>query len=142
MNERNPPPKGEPGPACVPGWLEENKIERVSTSPSSIRNDKFALLLAKIAHGYAVAECGSEVDFVPILKEILERGTTGAPLHSYLIGGESKVEPPSSQLHELGIIRRENSKYSLRVVRIRLFAKFGAPTYYVVVSALPRNQRR
>lgn len=91
--------------------------------------EEFCQMLAKTGHSFAVAELGYS-HFKPFLiphiknKELANCGD--------YIGSLSKDESPSGKLHELSIYKNSNPNYV--TVRIRLLAKLGTPTYYVVVG--------
>ncbi len=89
--------------------------------------EEFCLMLAKIGHAYASAEIGCE-KFEPLLTSALLRRDLSN--RADFIGGLGRDEAPSSALHELSVHDHNN----LVVVRIRLLAKLGTPTYYVVAG--------
>lgn len=96
---------------------------------------EFCLMLAKIAHSFAVAELG-EAAFVPYLREVItKRELTN---RATVIGGLMKCESASPDLHNLSIRESPPGKEELVVVRLRLFARLGTPTYFVVAGR--RNQ--
>ena len=55
----------------------------------------------------------------------------------HYIGSRDTDEPATDQLHELEVAERLSD--SLIIVKIRLLAKLGTPTYYVVVGNGSRN---
>jgi hypothetical protein len=77
--------------------------------------------------------------FIPRFKSLGFSGIFYKDLYncSDYIGSLSKDESPSDQLHELSIHKNSNPNYV--TVRIRLFAKLGTPTYYVVVGQRLEN---
>jgi len=92
---------------------------------------EFCLMLAKIAHSYAIAELGMQgvEAFLPRLimeSDMSDRAT--------FIGGLNYDEPHTSLSHELSFGTHTCDKPDLVGVRIRLFAHFGTPTYYVVAG--------
>ena len=87
-------------------------------------------MLGKIGHSLAVAELGLE-RFKPLLRNMILDGASEAFNH---IGGEPEIEPPSPSLHELGLGYQRANGTDYVVARIRLFARHGGPTYYVVVG--------
>ncbi|MFZ3122675.1 MAG: HNH endonuclease [Thermodesulfovibrionales bacterium] len=92
---------------------------------------EFCLMLAKIAHSYAVAELGNQ-KFKPLLLElILQKNLSN---RADFIGGLDYDEPPSGNLHELSIEKHPCNRSDLVVVRIRFLSKLATPTYYVVVG--------
>ena len=90
----------------------------------------FCSLLAKIAVSYVVAEKGAAPQSSKIASIAI-----GEEMQNCLhyIGSAAKDEPPSSLLHELSIVH--HSRGDSFLVRIRLLAKLGTPTYFVVVPA-------
>jgi hypothetical protein len=94
---------------------------------------KFSQFLAKIAHGFAVDAFGDY--FVPFLREII-RDKQLADQRYDLVGGKSEAEAASANLHELSAEWRVVNDVTYAVVRIRLFANLGAPTYFVVAGRL------
>lgn len=89
----------------------------------------FCKLLAKIAHAYAIAELGFE-SVKSVVAPFIVTETLDHCLH--YIGSQDSDEPPTDQLHELEVAQRLSD--SLLIVKIRLLAKLGTPTYYVVVG--------
>jgi hypothetical protein len=97
----------------------------------TITSEPFCLMLAKIAHAYAVAELGLD-SFTPCLQQmIIRRDLTDRPL---LIGGGGGDEPPAGVLHDIAIDCSPHTPPGAVVVRIRLLAAIGTPTYYVVAG--------
>ena len=90
---------------------------------------EFCQLLGKIAYSYAVAELGYGSFYPYLLPGILKAEL--ADCDSY-IGSLEKDEPPSELLHELSLGSSIISNHI--VVRVRLLAKLGAPTYFVAVG--------
>ena len=92
----------------------------------------FCRMLGKIGHSYAVAEFGYK-GFTPFLPAaILGR----APWQfGYFVGGHADLEPASKFISEVGhgIVPAADGRAFI-VVRIRLFADLGAPTFYVVAG--------
>jgi hypothetical protein len=117
-------------------WLTENKVTSVRSYETGVEGIKFALLIAKIGHAYATAECINDPDYHPVLAELVRKETSPLPL-PYLVGGEQEILPATDNLHEVQILRRRTAKQILLVVRIRLFAFLATPTYYAVAGAYP-----
>ena len=97
----------------------------------------FCQMLAKIAHSFAYAELGDR--FTPALIDAIrtKHGRTGEAWSEryHFVGGNPAERPKSTALHELDLATtKQHTKRPLVVVRIRLFAKYGAPTYYVVAG--------
>ncbi|WP_146770313.1 hypothetical protein [Mesorhizobium hawassense] len=99
----------------------------------SLIGERFALLLAKIAHGFATAERDDIDHFNPVLADTILREPSAPPL-PYLIGGSPKLLPASQEIHEIGLARGVTKFGVTWIVPIRLFGEFGAPSYQVVVS--------
>lgn len=95
--------------------------------------DTFALCrtLAKIAHSYVVAEIGMD-SFVPTLPHFILGNYDSLRLH--YVGGIVREHAPSNELHEIEIEKPNDEQWQYIVVRIRLFAKFGAPIYRIVAG--------
>jgi hypothetical protein len=91
---------------------------------------EFCQMLAKIGHSFAVGELGVDA-FRPFLVPHIVRSELSDC--DRFIGGMREDEAASNELHELSIVNAANS--NLVVVRIRLLAKLGTPTYYAVVGA-------
>ena len=94
----------------------------------------FCSLLAKIAVSYAVAERG-----ISLQQSKCAAIAVGEDMQNCLhyIGSLDKDEPPSSSLHELSIGR--HSRPDSMLVRVRLLAKLGTPTYFVVLPRKPKT---
>ncbi|RWD14166.1 MAG: hypothetical protein EOS74_19480 [Mesorhizobium sp.] len=99
----------------------------------SVDGTRFALQLAKIAHGYAFAERADIDCFNPVLSDTILRKPGATPL-PYLIGGIPEIAPPTDEALELGLSRGVTKFGVTWLVDIRLFPWIGAPTYRVVVS--------
>jgi hypothetical protein len=86
-------------------------------------------MLAKVAYSFAVAECGGTRIDSPLVSYATGGDTTRCLRY---IGSCEDAEPPSASLHDLNMVFDPVGK--LTVVRVRLLACLGAPTYYVVVD--------
>lgn len=88
----------------------------------------FCSLLAKIALSYTVAEKG-----IAAQRSRLANIALGENMQNCLhyIGSVEKDEPPSNSLHELSL--GHHTRTGSILVRVRLLAKLGTPTYFVVV---------
>lgn len=91
----------------------------------------FCLMLAKIAHAYAVAELGAN-GFTPFLKSMIRDGDTSN--RAQFIGGLLGAEPPSENLHELSFDSHTCDRPNTVSVRIRLLSFLGSPTYFVAAG--------
>ena len=94
----------------------------------------FCRLLAKIAHSFATAELGQHG-----FESTVTSYVSGADLSHclYYIGSGDRDEHPTDSLHELTILNGPLG--APLVVRVRLLAKLGTPTYYVVVAESRRR---
>jgi len=91
----------------------------------------YGRLLAKIAHSYAVAELGL-YGFDPLLVPYIREESLD--LWNY-VGSALHPEPVSSSLHEVSFVSRKTfSGEDVLTCRIRLFAQFDTPIYYVIVG--------
>lgn len=93
----------------------------------------FARFLAKIAHGYAVAELGIDA-FEPTTRALI-RGHDSRM--NQFVGGQLGADLPADELHCLRHCIRNDS--GAIVVCIRLFALLSAPIYHVLVGRLNRS---
>lgn len=98
-----------------------------------------ARMIAKIAHSYAVAEFGLDA-FSPLLLNVI---LTDSGNWTHLVGGTDEPIEKADQkdlMHSLdaGIVRMATGSYL--VVKVRLFARFNAPTYQAVVGSLSPEQ--
>jgi hypothetical protein len=91
----------------------------------------FCLMLAKIAHSFAVAELGLGT-FNPFLLDIIRNRDLSN--RAEFIGGGSGDEPPSEQLHELTFDSTASTDPDIIAVRVRLLSILGTPTYYVAAG--------
>ncbi len=91
---------------------------------------RFCQFLAKIAHCYAVDVLGD--GFSPMLLELIRTEARSARYD--LIGGMPSTDP-SDNLHELELNWHRSEGVDYALVRIRLFANLGAPTYLVVAGS-------
>ena len=92
----------------------------------------FLALLAKMAHGFAVAELGANA-FHPVLRECI-RGHT--PPSGHWVGGDPENPALEPSFHKIGIHFEHVDATCYVVVTIRLFCFVGTPQYRVVVGAL------
>jgi hypothetical protein len=94
--------------------------------------EPFLRLLAKMAHGFAVAELG-QPSFDPVLREFIR----DMPLRAAnWIGGDLENPPREPALHRIGIHFEQVGTVRYVVVTIRLFCFLGTPQYHVVVGSL------
>lgn len=97
----------------------------------------FCRMLAKIGHAFAVFELGVD-GFRPILTDIIRDPDRASRAAIGFVGGLHPSPPPPRSLHQLSVGRATiEGGTTFVVVRIRLFAQFGAPVYSVVVGVPP-----
>ena len=96
---------------------------------ATTRVREFCQMLAKIGHSFAVGELGLDAFRPFLLPHII--GQDLDDRHRF-IGSLPEDEVASNSLHELSITNTR--LHDLVVVRIRLLAKLGTPTYFVVVG--------
>lgn len=89
--------------------------------------ESFVRLVAKIAHGFAVAHFGYE-GFRPFLPDLI---LGNARNWGELIGGELEDKPPLNSRDHLRLDIYEGPVIGCEV---RLFAQYGAPTYHAAVG--------
>lgn len=87
-------------------------------------------MLAKIAHGYALANVPPDT-FKPTLREVI-LGTSSA-FHLF-IGGPRAEPPPTRDLWEVHLKPRLANSRLLLVVQFRLFGLHGGPGYEIVAG--------
>ena len=111
-------------------WLCE-ALGAIQVMPTAeIQTDPFCLTLAKIAHAFASAELGRE-SFKPLLTDMIRQRDLSS--RAEFIGGGEGNEAPSPELHQVEFDKTSTST-SLVIVRIRLLAILGTPTYSVVAG--------
>jgi hypothetical protein len=125
-------------------FSEISRQGRVRLNPKGFAASPFARFLAKVAHAYAVAELGMDGFYAALPPIILERDPHFV---FHYVGSGGGDEPTSTRLHDLNLRRQwqlaafsGRGSRELMVVRIRLFARHGLPTHYVVVGE-PRGHR-
>lgn len=103
------------------------------------RVDVFARFLAKVAHGFAIAQFGPN-SFEPYLRDVI---VGNDPNIGYLVGGDeppTKPDPPLPEGrhrvtgHQMALGQVAAGSGRLLVCWIRLFPFTGAPSYAVVVG--------
>lgn len=106
---------------------------RVSTR-MKLEPIKLIQMLAKIGHAFATAEFGHG-NFSPFLIDIILNKSLDYP--HYYVGSQVMLDPDSAHLHEIGWRIQEVRGCAIIVIKIRLFALWGMPTYFVVAGELP-----
>ncbi|MCH4543815.1 hypothetical protein [Ochrobactrum sp. A-1] len=107
-------------------------------SSQAIDMVRFAQLIAKIAHVYAMHHFRSSV-FVPRVAEFVRTDfpREAAPPPHYLehVGCLwRQLDGTTGNLHEIEVGRMTWNGSARRAVRVRLFASYGMPSYYVTVE--------
>jgi len=111
-------------------WLCE-ALGAVQVMPTAeIQTDPFCLTLAKIAHAFTSAELGRE-RFTPLLTDMIRQRDLSS--RAEFIGGGEGNEAPSPELHQVEFDKTAAST-GFVIVRIRLLAILGTPTYSVVAG--------
>ena len=110
--------------------IQRGKANELKFTGSTVDTTQVGRLLAKIAHSYAMAELGVEA-FNPLLLDIIK--DKNATFIGQYVGDAMAFNNPGTDLHEIDIDPFfERHRYV--VVRVRLFANYGLPTYWVVVG--------
>jgi hypothetical protein len=123
----------------VQGFVNRGVRNFASPSMDTVR---FCQLLAKIAHGFAVAELGLD-GFMPMLPPFILRefgAKENWPNCYHVVGGNPFDWAPDEALHVLGW-GFPDSGHQYLVVLIRLFANLGAPIFQVVVGEVTEEQK-
>lgn len=116
-------------------YMRQLRGQRLRIGP--FRHRTFARLLAKIGRGLAVAELGEEAfQPIPSLCDMILGRSDDLP---YLVGGDFDIKPPSEHGHEFGFEYKTINERRYVVVRLRLLAWLGTPTYRVVVGEVDPN---
>ena len=109
---------------------EKYGIEKWSTI--SLNTRYFCRMLAKIGHSFAVAQLGLN-GFNPILRDMIRDPDMTSRAVLPFVGGQLP-EPPRKALHFAEVVNTEIGDTTFVLVKIRLFAQLGAPTYLVVAG--------
>jgi hypothetical protein len=116
-------------------WPEQTALQKVARGTEglhigSLRPITFARFIAKVAHGYAVADVGLNT-FDPLLLDLIAGRTEEI---SFLIGGDEDIPLPRNEQFVLqsGWVSLDNVTYL--VVQLQLYANLGTPKYLVVVG--------
>lgn len=117
--------------------LNQFRKETNHTGPAALKigdipQADFLRFLAKIAHGYAIANCGFD-QFKHLAPDII-LGRSKALC--YVVGGEWEIPPPDTDAGifdlKLGEAVRANTTYV--VVGVRVYPFMGTPQHIVVVG--------
>lgn len=123
-----------------------NPVERLKGLPPGtglsvkFKPDKFARVLAKIAHGFAVLSLGTE-GFDPFLKKVIisEEGEVGRFVGMTPFGVNSKPPVADGHLHLLDLDFVTNDDVRYVVARIQLFCDWEKSPHYVVICGTLRG---
>ncbi len=132
---RNAGPKDPARIVALGGWVPPVPVEdAVRGLPHQVsvelNHSMFFRMIAKIAHGFAVAAYGVD-GFTPLLAETIRRG---GGIESYYVGGlgiGSKLEATSS-LHEVTSRTIVKDGKAFLVATVSLFARIGYPPHQAV----------
>ena len=109
-------------------WLCD-ALGAVQVMPTgSVNTETFCLTIAKVAHSFLAGKLGLHA-FEPTLSAMIRDRDTSK--RARFIGGGEGSEPPSEHLHEIDVATGMCVDPSIIVVRVRLFAVLGTPTYHV-----------
>lgn len=109
--------------------LLRKKHDLIEFGTSSLDIFSLCRTLAKIAHAFTMATFSLE-EFIPTLPHYVIGNYDAFCLH--YVGGISEAPPPGPLLHEISIEPATSEQWEYIVVRVRLFARYGAPIYRVV----------
>jgi hypothetical protein len=100
----------------------------------------FVRMIAKIAHGYAVAELGLDA-FKPMVVDLILGHATN---YGYLVGGSMTIEPsvPDKGNHWIALgMGAGTISPPVVLVTVRLFQQAQTPSYHVVVGRLETEEQ-
>jgi hypothetical protein len=112
-------------------WLCEMLGAKEVMPIGTVNTETFCLTLAKVAHAFASAELGIDA-FEPFLFDMIRNRNLSN--RATFIGGGEGNELPSAGLHEVGFDSGVGIDADTIVVRVRLFAVLGTPTYHIAVG--------
>ncbi len=105
-----------------------NKVQHLGSSDPIL----FGRLVAKIGHGFAMAELGPGT-FEPFCADFILGKDDRHP--AYWIGTDLSEQEPQAKLHSICIEDRMSTTHNFVVVRLRLFASTKTtPSYRIVVG--------
>ena len=96
----------------------------------------FARMLAKTAHAFAVARWGLD-GFAPLLTDLIREKTED---YADLVGGDPGQSPYHPSAYRMQLNRRTIGGTEHGIVAIQLFARLGAPVFYVIVGSTKSTQ--
>lgn len=120
-------------PGATPALLREHGP--FAPTEISLNRRTFCLMLAKIAHSFSIAHGVADIPNAKLLlPDFIRSGEVPAP---YLVGGRYEVEDATDYLHEIAFGKYIASGRQFMAARIRLFAPWRSPTYFVAVAEIP-----
>lgn len=133
-------------PAAIPGFagfwghqlvdVKELMEKRPHIATPFFDTVRFAQMIAKISHGFAIAKLGEDM-FTPLLTEFIRRKFS--PFEQYpecyhLVGGLPDSFAPSPSLHQVALAVSPANGQQYLICRVRLFGNLGAPIFMAVVG--------
>lgn len=106
-----------------------------SCAVSCIDAHAFARMLAKVAHGLAVAELGRG-GFVPYLPPVI---LGNDPQFLKFVGSVQEAEPATTESFAMNLATFGEAPNRVITAQLRLFADRGAPGYRIIVGHYPKD---
>jgi hypothetical protein len=113
--------------------------QQVIQAIPDISQETFARMLAKIAHGFAVAELGVG-GFTPLLLDVIKRPDAYTPHYVGGIWGDPAPPDEAGTLHEMSLSVEPVGAAVYLTATLRLMAHQRSPIYRVVVGELTSEQ--
>ena len=101
--------------------------------PQAIRMDRFARVIAKIAHSHTIALRPS-IRFIPLLPDVILGKVTD--WHRVIGGVDANVPHDAKYVVSYGLGVRDVSGVRYLAAQLRFFADRGSPTYEAVVGEI------
>lgn len=130
----------KPNPELSPKVVATLENEGRQSLAMMFDETRFALWIAKIAHGYTATFRNVFRNLVLLLPDLIRREHSPWPL-AYFIGGEDHIAD-AGPAHSLELFHVDASVGRLLGVRVRLFGNYGTPTYLAITGASPATFRR
>jgi hypothetical protein len=128
-------------PERAASLTERDPSKRSATVPIEFPIGDFCKLLAKIAHGLAVAQYGYG-SFSSLLTDLIRAPRENALEGPFYVGGAYFADGSlissiaNGHMHEARLFPHVHEEKPPLMARIQLFAPFGAPVYDVVVGTI------